>query len=124
MNKKALVIDDTYDDLETAKDVLEKNGFKVITCTNAQEGLEVLESFRPDLILCNIMMPMIDGYEYVRKMPPDIRKNTKVVFISIVPDKEANLKDVDGFVQKPFTPESLMEEVRRVLGKNESGSAE
>ncbi len=113
---KILAVDDDLSDLRTIKMVLEKEGYDVYAASDGRQALELVEEGGFALILLDIRMPELTGYELVRLFREKLDGGTKIVFISIVPQKEVSLKEVDGFVQKPFSPETLVEKVRKAIG--------
>ena len=117
MSKHILVVDDESEDIKTMKDILEKEGYKVDTATNGADALDHLTGDNIDLILIDIRMPTLSGYEILRLMREKVNHNSKMVFISIVPEKEVNMEGADGFIQKPFSPDTFMNKVKGVLGE-------
>tara|TARA_Y100000310_G_C20403097_1_gene678346 strand:+ start:384 stop:731 length:348 start_codon:yes stop_codon:yes gene_type:complete len=115
MEKKVLIVDDDKEDLETMKSVLEKEGCEVITATNGAEALETLKDDGIQLILIDVKMPTLSGYDLLRLLRERLNHKVKMIYVSIVPEQEVDMDDIDGFVQKPFTPETLMEKVKKVL---------
>ena len=122
MTKQILVVDDGFDDLASMKEVLEREGHELTTATNGEQALDILNGSNDfDLVLLNIKMPTLSGYDVLQLIrQKENYKKIKVSYISIVPEKEANLQGADGFIQKPFTPESLVVGVKKLL-PNEGG---
>jgi len=116
MSKHILVVDDEAEDLNTIKELLEKEGYKVDTATNGADALDFLTGDNIDLILIDIRMPTLSGYELLRLMREKINHKAKMIFVSIVPEKEVNMEGSDGFIQKHFSPETFMSKVKEVLG--------
>lgn len=110
-----LVIDDDFNDLETMKTLLEKEGFEVTVTTNGSDARGLLTSNRYDLILINIRMPTLSGYELLTMVKETLNNNPKIIYVSIVPEQEVILEDADGFIQKPFSPETFIARIKRVL---------
>jgi CheY-like chemotaxis protein len=115
MSKKILIIDDDIEDLETMGNVLKTKGYETSNCSNGADALDKLKDNNPDLILIDIKMPTLSGYDLLRLLREKLNHKVKMVFISIVPEKEVNMEDIDGFVQKPFSPESLLKKVEEAL---------
>ena len=116
MAQKILVVDDNFEDLFTVRTILEKNNYKVSIATNASEALEILDANGFDLVLLNIKMPIISGYDAVKLIRGTKRhKNAKIVYISILPKAEVNLEGVNGFIQKPFSPNNLIAEIKKQI---------
>lgn len=114
---KILIVDDELDDLETMEAVLEKEGYEAITATNGADALDLFIRDGCDLILIDIRMPELSGYELLRLLRSRSDHKAKMLYVSIVPKEEAVLDDIDGFIQKPFSPEILVAEVKKALGE-------
>jgi len=114
---KILVVDDEFSDLETMKTLLEAKGHEVTAVSN---GANAFDSFKKNwdefgLILLDIKMPTLSGYDLLRLLREKVNHNVPVVYVSIVPKQEVNMTDVDGFIQKPFSPESFLTVVTKSL---------
>lgn len=114
-----LVIDDDDEFCDQIELVLRKD-FKVVTATSGKEGVSVASKHRPDLILLDILMPGLDGYEVCRVLKEsDATKNTPVIILSST-DREdvwARAEDAgaDDFISKTFKRKELLEKVRSHL---------
>ena len=115
MKKRILIIDDDVNDLETIKIVLEKEKYDVIIADNGADALDVIRKDKPDLVLIDIKMPTLSGYDLLRLLRERLNHKVKMIYVSIVQRKEVDMDDIDGFVQKPFMPTSLIKEVKKVL---------
>ena len=115
MARKILVVDDNFDDLSTMKALLEKSNYEVVPATNGARAIDLLKGNGFDLILLDIQMPTLSGYDLLRLLKERLGGKVKMAYVSIVPKKEVDMSGVDGFVQKPFSPSSLLSEVKRVL---------
>lgn len=115
MVKKILIIDDDLNDLETMKMVLEKEKYQVDTADNGADAIDIVMKDKPDVILIDIKMPTLSGYDLLRLLRERLNHKVKMIYVSIVPRKEVDLEDIDGFVQKPFMPANLIKEVKKVL---------
>jgi len=115
MAKKILVIDDDFEDLTSIKTVLEKEGYKIITATNGAQALDSLKSDGFDLVCIDVQMPTLSGYDLLRLLRERLNHKTPMIYITIVPRREVDMDDIDGFVQKPFSPANLIKEVKKVL---------
>jgi len=113
--KTVLIVDDKADDLESMNQILTKEGYKVVTSSNGTEALEKLGKNDVDLILMDILMPTLSGYDLLRILREKVSHSIPVVFVSITPEKEVDMSNVDGFVQKPFNPSSLVSEINKVV---------
>ncbi|MBW2965943.1 response regulator [Candidatus Woesearchaeota archaeon] len=117
MVKKILVVDDKTEDLDTMKTLLEKNGYKVAVALDGTKALEILRKNSFDLILIDVLMPKLSGYDLLRLVREKLNHGIIMVYISIVPRQEVDMTDVDGFIQKPFSPKSFLNEIKKALLK-------
>jgi len=115
MADKVLVVDDSKEDLAAMKAILEKNNCEVVIASNGAEAIEQLASDGFKVALVDIKMPTLSGYDLARLLRERVKHKVRIIYISIVPAQEVDMDGVDGFVQKPFSPESLMAEVNKVL---------
>ena len=117
MSKKALIVEDDGNIAELLRLYLEKDGFTVQRAADGGEGLELYRSFGPDLVLLDIMLPVLDGWGVLR----ELRRagNTPVIMLtarSETPDKISGLEmGADDYVTKPFEPKELMARIHAVL---------
>jgi len=118
---RVLVVDDEADIISTVKYRLEFNEFEVITASNGKEGLEKAASEKPDIILLDISMPVMNGHEMLERLKnsPDI-KDIPVIVVSAFSDakdiaKAAELGIAD-YVTKPFDFPDLMGKMTNALG--------
>lgn len=116
--RTVLVVDDEFGTVEVLVAALEDAGFRVLTAPNGRRALERLEENKPDLVISDFMMPLMDGAAMVGAMRanPSFR-DIPVVMMSAAPEA-ALRKHLDGYVaflRKPFRIPSLLEIVRSVL---------
>lgn len=120
MEGKILIVDDDIDTLKLVGTMLEKQGFSIIAANNGEKALKLAPKEKPDLILLDIMMPGIDGYEVTRRL----RAMTSTAFIPIilftaksqVDDKVEGFEaGADDYLTKPTHPAELIARVRAVL---------
>lgn len=120
MNYKLLIVDDEPDILEILSFNLKKEGFDVATATNGKMALDKLVSFNPDLILLDIMMPVMDGLQTCA----EIRKqnkfdNVSILFLTAKGDEETHIKALDlggdDFVSKPVAIKILISRIRALI---------
>lgn len=117
---KILVVDDESPLREMLRDVLEMDGFEVVTAENGAKGLEKLRSEFPDLMLLDCSMPVMDGYETIEHMRQDtLLVNMPVIMLTVLSSEQDELKGlrfgVDDYITKPFKPSVLLARVKRVL---------
>ncbi len=122
MSKRILVIEDQEDNRKIVRDLVTASGYELVEATTGEEGLERAESERPDLILMDIQLPGIDGYEVTRRIKanPGLRHIPIIVVTSYAlsgDDKKAFAAGCDGYVTKPFSPRLLLAKIREYLPK-------
>lgn len=118
--KRLLLIDDDPNLILLVKDYLEFRGYEVVTAENGREALEVLENDIPDLIICDVMMPEMDGYTFVKHVREEPRTNwIPVLFLSAKGQSQDKVKGLntgaDVYMVKPFEPEELVAQVESSL---------
>jgi len=119
--KKVLCIEDEPEMIDLIKLILERKGFEVLGAVGGKEGLEVIRREMPDLILLDLMMPEVDGWEVFRQMRADEQlKDIPVIVVtakaqSIDKVLGLHIAKVDDYVTKPFGPQELLKSVNRVL---------
>ncbi|MEI6631423.1 MAG: response regulator [bacterium] len=122
MPKKILVVDDEPDVLKVTGYRLKKAGYEVITASDGQMALEVARENKPDLILLDIRMPILDGPEVCLRIKDDESlKDIPVIFITASSGNIMNKEKVgelkaQGFLTKPFEIQELLEIVRSFIG--------
>lgn len=119
MKQKILVIDDEYTIRLLLENLLSKK-YEVITRADGQEALEWLEDNLPHLIICDIQMPKMDGFEFLEKLRKrGFTKHTPVIMLSASESSRDRVKcyrlGSQDFLVKPFNPEELGELVRKNL---------
>ena len=116
MPKTILVVDDEPDIRQSVKQILEVNGYKVVTAVDGDDCLRKIPEFKPDLILLDIMMPGTPVGDVVKQI-----KNTKIAFMSVVRISDARKRglcandNVVDFFQKPFNVSDLIDRVEIIL---------
>lgn len=118
--KRLLLIDDDPNLILLVKDYLEFRGYEVIAAGNGLEALESLKQKLPDLIVCDVMMPEMDGYTFVQHIREDSRTNwIPVLFLSAKGQSQDRVKGLntgaDVYMSKPFEPEELVAQVESLL---------
>lgn len=119
-HKRLLLIDDDPNLILLVKDYLEFRGYEVITAENGREALEVLEQDIPDMIICDVMMPEMDGYAFVNHVRQEERTSwLPVLFLSAKGQSQDRVKGLntgaDVYMVKPFEPEELVAQVEASL---------
>ncbi|MDP9309382.1 MAG: response regulator transcription factor [Chloroflexota bacterium] len=117
MSKTILVIDDTASLRRMVQSYLTQEGFRVVTAADGHEGLLVARQERPDLIILDLMMPNMGGYDFIRAYTKDGQAPIIVLTARLEEnDKVLGLElGADDFVTKPFSPRELTARVRAVL---------
>ena len=118
--KKLLIVDDEPDILEFLSKRLERNGFRVFTATCGQECLDSAAGIDPDLIILDIVMPFMDGYEVIKKLRASTHtKNVPIIMHSVRKESRAIFKSMElggiDYVIKPVTFEALLKVIRRYV---------
>lgn len=116
MKKNILVVDDNFDDLNTLRDILVKNKYNVEIATNGSQAMDLVEINNFELIFIDIQMPTLSGYDLIRLIKERVDGKVKIGYITIIPKNNVHMKEIDGFVQKPFNNKSLLAEVKRLIG--------
>lgn len=119
-SKQLLLIDDDPNLILLVKDYLEFRGFEVVTAENGREALEILDQQIPDMIICDVMMPEMDGYALVERVRDDTRTSwIPVLFLSAKGQSQDRVKGLntgaDVYMVKPFEPEELVAQVESSL---------
>ncbi|MEY3305074.1 MAG: hypothetical protein RLZZ139_3447 [Cyanobacteriota bacterium] len=116
---RLLIVDDVPDNLFLVRTILEDEGYEIITSSNGHDALKIIESEPPDLVLLDVMMPLMDGYEVTRR----IRAMKDLPFIPILLitayDRANAVKGLDlgadEFIRKPIEADELLARVRSLL---------
>jgi two-component system, sensor histidine kinase and response regulator len=116
---RLLIVDDVPDNLFLVRTILEEEGYEIITSSNGHDALKIIESKPPDLVLLDVMMPLMDGYEVTRR----IRAMKDLPFIPILLitayDRANAVKGLDlgadEFIRKPIEADELLARVRSLL---------
>ena len=126
MKGKIAVIDDNEQNLYLTTYLLQKNGYETITAQDGPTGLEAVCRERPDLILLDIQLPGMDGYEVARRLKASPEsKDIPIVAVTsfaMVGDRERVLAaGCEGYMEKPIDPDTFIVEIERYLPTRETG---
>lgn len=118
--KKILIVDDEPNIVMTLEYTFKKSNYEVFIARDGQEALDILKTNYPDVIILDIMMPMVDGFatlEQIRK--DDNLQHTKVMFLS-AKNKESDIEKglalgADAYMTKPFSIKKVVEKVEELL---------
>ncbi len=120
---RILIAEDERDIRELIVFTLEFGGFQVIAAANGQEAVELARQHRPDLIILDVRMPKMSGYEACRILKSQEETRTiPVVFLS-AKGQEAEIRQgmeagADAYILKPFAPDELIQQVRAILDRH------
>lgn len=118
---KILVVDDVADYVEMIQDRLERIGYEVDTATNGRDGLEKAIASKPDLILLDVNMPLMDGHEMLEHLRMNqTLKTTPVVMVTMLSEAHdiatASIHGISDYIVKPFNLVELVDKVSFALG--------
>ncbi|HSR45246.1 MAG TPA: response regulator [Acidimicrobiia bacterium] len=120
MAKRILVIDDAEPTLRLLQVALGREGYEVVTEQNGESGLVSSFEQTPDLIILDIALPDIDGWEVLARLRDNEQTASVPVMMMSAHDSDeirgrADLTEASGFIAKPFAPEHLRQRIRRIL---------
>ena len=117
--KRVLVVDDDPDILDALSEILEAEGFAVMRARNGQEALERVDAQLPSLILLDLMMPVMDGWEFARRLRQQPGQHSSVPIIVLSADRNVGAKAQEigavGHLAKPFELSDLLDLVEKNL---------
>jgi len=122
MSKLILIVEDQEDLRGVLRDLLSGSGYAVAEAADGQDGVAKAKSERPDLILMDIQLPVIDGYEATRQIKVDpILAKTPIIAVSSFAmkgdEEKARAAGCDHYVTKPYSPVQLLRTIRSFLGE-------
>ncbi len=122
MKYKILIVEDNEPIRENTTELLELNDYTVLTANNGEEGLDIAIQQTPDLILCDIQMPVMNGYhllEHIRQLP-HLNNSFFVFFTAFSEKKEIEMglqMGANDYIVKPFSGDELLSKLKKLLGK-------
>ena len=122
---RVLVVDDYPDAREMYSEYLEYCGFEVVQAANGMEALQRAIETQPDIILMDLSLPVMDGWEATRRLKAD-KRTVNIPVVALTGHALAGISEgarkagCDAFVTKPCLPEDLVKEIRRVLDESRS----
>lgn len=122
--KKILVVDDEQQLALAVKIRLQSRGYQVTTANDGQQALEVVEKEPPDLVLLDVLMPVMDGYTFLRELNTRVGRGKIPVIILTARDRMKDLFEVEGiedYIVKPFDYEDLLVRIDRTLKRRTGG---
>jgi CheY-like chemotaxis protein len=124
---RVLLVDDYPDAREMYSEYLEFSGFEVVEATNGIEALQRAAADSPDIILMDLSLPIMDGWEATRRLKADAR-TARIPVVALTGHALAGISEgarkagCDAFVTKPCLPEDLVKEIRKVLNQPPHGN--
>jgi two-component system, cell cycle response regulator DivK len=121
MTKRILVVEDQEDNRRIVRDLLASAGYGMIEALDGEAGVRLAGTERPDLILMDVQLPLLDGHEATRRIKrnPELRAIPVIVVTSYAlsgDDAKAMAAGCDAYVAKPFSPRQLLATIRKFLG--------
>ncbi len=118
-----LVVDDVKIIRRLVKVNLELKGYKVIEAENGEEALRKIEEKKPDLVLLDVIMPFLDGFQVLKKLRQDAKtKDVPVIMLTSCTEEADQIKSweigISDYITKPFNPNALVTVVNRVLNES------
>lgn len=123
--KRVIYVEDEPEMIDLVRLILKRKGFEVIGANGGREGLTMIRQQLPDLVLLDLMMPDMDGWEVYQQMKSEVKtRNIPVIVItakaqSIDKVLGLHIAKVDDYIAKPFSPNELLESVEKVLSNRE-----
>jgi DNA-binding response OmpR family regulator len=120
MNRKILVVDDEPNIVKSLTDLLQANGYDVVTAVDGKEGIDKCKKEQPDLVLLDIMMPRISGLELLKAVKDNVKSaHIPIIVISAKSDietvKEAMRSYADKYITKPYSPQEVLKSIQNSL---------
>jgi len=121
MPKKVLLVEDSLTDAAIVKEILEKEDVDVAVAGTGNEGVKLAEKIKPDLVILDLILPDISGFEVCAKLKQDVSLNNAIIVIFSVKDSIEDISKAfqlgaDDYVIKPPQPEFLVKKIRLYLG--------
>jgi two-component system, cell cycle response regulator DivK len=120
MSKRILVVEDQEDNRRILRDLLTSDGFQLVEAEDGAQGVAAAETHRPDLILMDIQMPVVDGYEATRQIKANPALKTILVIVvtsyALSGDEDkARAAGCDDYITKPYSPRQLLAKIKEHL---------
>ena len=121
MSKKILIIEDTEDNRRILRDLLTAAGYSLVEAVDGEAGVAAAKRETPDLILMDIQLPLVDGYEATRRIKADpALQHIPIIAVTsyaLAGDEEkTRAAGCSAYIAKPFSPRQLLEKVRSFTG--------
>src|SRR5262252_4422493 len=120
MKKRILVVEDQEDNRQILRDLLANAGYDMIEAEDGEQAIKLAASHQPDLILMDIQLPLVDGYEATRRLKadPELKKIPIIVVTSYAlsgDDSKAHDAGCDAYITKPYSPRQLLAKIKEFL---------
>jgi len=119
MSKRILVVEDQPDNRQIIRDMLVDTGYEITEAENGEEALAAIAKQRPDLILMDIQLPVMDGYTATRLKTDAALKSIPIIAVTSYAlsgeEKKAREAGCDDYVPKPYSPRQLLAKIRQYL---------
>jgi two-component system cell cycle response regulator DivK len=120
MSKRILVVEDQEDNRQILRDLLANAGYEMIEAGDGEQAIKAANEHRPDLILMDIQLPELDGYEATRRIKTNPALNSTPIIVvtsyALSGDEEkARAAGADGYVAKPYSPRALLAKIREYV---------
>lgn len=120
--KRIVCVEDDFEVIDLVRLIVAQRGYELIGAMGGEEGLRIVREVKPDLVLLDLMMPDMDGWEVYRQLQFD--EETSDIPVIVVTAKvqsidrvlALHIAKVDAYVTKPFAPQELLDSIDRVLG--------
>jgi twitching motility two-component system response regulator PilH len=121
MPSSILIIDDSPFEIRQFASVFEKKGFKVLTAENAQEGIQIAKDNKPDVIIMDVVMPGMNGFQATRQLHKNQETSEIPIIIVTTKDLEADIswgkrQGASDYLTKPVEDKMLLSTVNKILG--------
>lgn len=124
--KRLVYVEDEVEMIDLVRLILGRKGFEVIGASGGAQGLEVIRNEAPDLVLLDLMMPDLDGWEVYQQMEAD--EHTRNIPVIVVTAKAQtidrvlglHIAKVDDYISKPFSPQEIINSVEKVLARRQA----
>ena len=122
MSKRILVVEDQPDNRQIIRDMLAPTDFEITEVENGEQALVAIAKQRPDLILMDVQMPIMDGYTATRRIKADAAlRSIPIIAVTSYAlsdeEKKARAAGCDDYVSKPFSPRQLLAKIRQYLSQ-------
>lgn len=119
-NKRILIVEDDFDNTILVRMLLERENFEVIAAENGKKGYEITKAEKPDLIILDLDMPVVDGWKMLEQLQGDpATRSIPVVVVTahLLPDERDKAFEAGsvGYILKPFQANELLAEIKRCL---------